>query len=239
MEPSFKGWNVDCEYNRHGNEDLNPKHLEGIEGCLERKTTDWIIPDIIIHQRGSKDRNNLVVFEIKCNDKLDNCDIQKLIGLTELLGNFKYSFGIGLEFGLKGCERFVFADGEKKRESFPITVINFRPARNKDQNDERFGRCPDADYVFELNGDVIGHALAHKDANSLVIIDFEIIRDMRGWGHGTWFEQEFENYARNTLGKTRIIAFDVGDDSVGFWEKTGFTYQNTDGLDRDSYNKII
>ena len=34
LQTLFKGWNVDCEYNKKG---LNPKELDGIKGCNEQK----------------------------------------------------------------------------------------------------------------------------------------------------------------------------------------------------------
>ena len=115
MEPLFKGWNIDCEYNRYGDE-LGPKTLSGIEGCERRKETDWIVPDILIHKRRSKDKENLAVFEIKSESALDNCDRLKLKGMTSQSGRFKYEYGIGVEFRNDSCRKILFTDGTPRRE---------------------------------------------------------------------------------------------------------------------------
>ena len=62
LEDMFRGWNIDCEYNRLG---IITKGLDGVRECDSQRATDRIYPDIIIHERGSEDRNNLGVIEIK------------------------------------------------------------------------------------------------------------------------------------------------------------------------------
>ncbi|MDA4110956.1 MAG: hypothetical protein OK439_00345 [Thaumarchaeota archaeon] len=116
--------------------------------------------------------------------------------------------------------------------------FKFRKAEDKDQSNYRFPRCSDADFVLERANDVIGHALANEDGQALVISNFEIRNDVRDQDLGTLFEMEFERFAKR-LGKSELVAFDVGDDSKGFWEKKGFSFLTTDQLDRDSWHKII
>jgi hypothetical protein len=115
LESSFPEMNVDCEYNRYG-EELSPEQLPGIEKCKEGKETGWIIPDILVHVRKSKEEDNLAVFEIKSGSELDECDKLKLMGMTMKSGRFKYDFGMGVEFYPDHCDRLLFVDGEQQGE---------------------------------------------------------------------------------------------------------------------------
>lgn len=105
----FPDYNVDCEYDRHGK---YTKKLEGITECSIERTTDRILPDIIIHKRGD-DKKNLVVFEIKSKSNATPCDIKKLELLTKKSGEFKYKFGFFVQFGNEraGCELRLFING--------------------------------------------------------------------------------------------------------------------------------
>ncbi len=92
LQMQFPDWNVDCEYNRKGNA---RKTLEGIRECSEERTTDRVFPDIIIHQRNTK--NNLLVVEIKTKDEDPICDIRKLKLFTSDR-KYKYNFGLFIKF---------------------------------------------------------------------------------------------------------------------------------------------
>lgn len=94
---------VDDEYNRDGE---NPKYTgenEYEEEIIERLSKDLhpiIIPDIIIHERGSgalwgdeRYRNDIVYCEIKRNSKSGGLDALKVYHNTR---KFKYHFGIDL-----------------------------------------------------------------------------------------------------------------------------------------------
>ena len=66
LEKYFRGWDVDCEYNRVGTE-LMTKRLRspGAEQCHTDDTdAQTIYPDIIVHRRG-KENQNLLVIEAK------------------------------------------------------------------------------------------------------------------------------------------------------------------------------
>jgi hypothetical protein len=93
MEGSFPGWDVDCEYNKHG---MNIKALEGIQACDEQKKTDRIYPDIIVHKRtnDSPIEENLLVIEMKRNDACDPCDERKLQLLTDFGREYRYQLGL-------------------------------------------------------------------------------------------------------------------------------------------------
>jgi hypothetical protein len=120
LEFLFEGRNVDCEYNRYGDE-LGPKTLPGIEHCNSRKETDWIIPDILIHTRKSRDKDNLAVFEIKVGKVMDLCDERKLSGMTKKDGRFKYDYGLFVCFYEDSYQINLFTNGDY-RELKPIIL---------------------------------------------------------------------------------------------------------------------
>ena len=74
---------VDCEYNLKG---LDTKELPGIQDCDEQRSTDRVLPDIIVHKRNSD--KNLLVIEIKVQGKESQCDIAKLKLFTSEQGRF-------------------------------------------------------------------------------------------------------------------------------------------------------
>lgn len=91
LDPLFEGWNVDCEYNRDG--DLSKRIPPG-SGDDEGEGSR-VLPDIIIHRRGSNE--NLVVFELKksSNPQSDQRDIDKLRAYGSHLG---YLHGVFIRF---------------------------------------------------------------------------------------------------------------------------------------------
>ncbi|MGA2050840.1 MAG: hypothetical protein ABSG96_24350 [Terracidiphilus sp.] len=110
LDSLFPSWNVDCEYDRYG---LVRKSLEGIRECSERRATDYILPDIIVHHRGfNGQENNLLVIEIKRDANYDPCDFQKLIGLTAQAGMFGYQFGLYINIDAGQFHCIWFHNGE-------------------------------------------------------------------------------------------------------------------------------
>jgi len=91
LQMQFPDWNVDCEYNRDKHE---AKKLIDIHSDCNREK-DNVYPDIIIHQRNVL--NNLLVIEIKSNEKESICDVKKLQRFT-IDQNFNYSFGLFIQF---------------------------------------------------------------------------------------------------------------------------------------------
>lgn len=77
MKAQFRGWDVDCEYNRNH---YDPKRLD----LKRRKASDddldavTVFPDIIVHHRGTDD--NLLVVEVKksTSGETEHYDIEKL-----------------------------------------------------------------------------------------------------------------------------------------------------------------
>ncbi|MDP2155901.1 MAG: hypothetical protein Q8J61_07875 [Sulfuricella sp.] len=90
------GYNVDCEYNRDG---FDVKRLE----LPERPTTDdnveavTVFPDIIIHQRGTNERNLLAIEMKKGSSTVSaDYDIQKLKAFRQEL---KYAYAAHVTVG--------------------------------------------------------------------------------------------------------------------------------------------
>ena len=88
----FQWADLDCEYNR----DVQmPKRM------VREEKSDSIIPDLIIHRRGS-DKNNLLVIEFKKESawaEEKEKDREKLMYLTNQEERFKYNFGLYIELG--------------------------------------------------------------------------------------------------------------------------------------------
>jgi hypothetical protein len=109
LEPYFNGWNVDCEYDRYGRVQ---KLLEGIRACDERRRTDRILPDIIVHHRGQNGPgHNLLVVELKKDDVQDPCDFEKLRGMTGSHGSFSYQLGLHVNINRGQFDCTWFKDG--------------------------------------------------------------------------------------------------------------------------------
>lgn len=109
IEANFKGWHVDCEYDRDG---VDPKRIVGGSGN-DADEGSRVLPDIIVHRRGLGP--NLLIFELKksSNRQPDNRDLEKLRAYTGQLG---YTHGVFIRF-LVGTETpgvqravFVYAD---------------------------------------------------------------------------------------------------------------------------------
>ena len=108
LEPFFETWNVDCEYDRDGQ---LRKALSGIEQCGHR-TTENILPDIIVHHRLAEGRaNNLLVIEIKKHVAQDVCDRMKLELLTSPTGHYRYQLGLYININRGEFECTWFKDG--------------------------------------------------------------------------------------------------------------------------------
>ncbi|MFZ4402029.1 MAG: hypothetical protein ACOYO1_18515 [Bacteroidales bacterium] len=107
-------YNVDIEYNRNVTNDneqrffsktiMYPKYIEKRDIVIYTKTE--IIPDIIVHQRGSNN-HNLLCIEAKKNYNYakESNDIQKILGLLDI--PYNYSYGCLVEY-LPEEEIFAF-----------------------------------------------------------------------------------------------------------------------------------
>lgn len=102
-EKQFKGYNLDCEYNRNYDD---PKR---------RNNGNLMIPDIILHKRGNND-NNIVVIEFKgwwSDVKSQKDDIYKLKELVDPYGKYKYQYGYSI----------ILNNVEKGKGKYTITEV--------------------------------------------------------------------------------------------------------------------
>jgi len=120
LEEQFGEWDVDCEYNRVGEEHVKKViEFEEIERCYADRKVDSnevaVFPDIIVHERGKP--NNLVVIEVKKsgNGMGAQCDLLKLGKYKEQLG---YRFPLFVEFDArlgKSTYRVLDEQGQEVR----------------------------------------------------------------------------------------------------------------------------
>jgi hypothetical protein len=114
MEDLFLGWDIDCDYNR---DDVLTKMLEGIKGCTEQKTTNIILPDIIVHRRKQPGHDaNLLVIEMKLNDRCDTCDKTKLEKFTNPTDGFWYHVGLYINIRRNAFDKTWYQGGTQKNE---------------------------------------------------------------------------------------------------------------------------
>lgn len=100
LAPHFPGWDVDAEYNRHGN---GPKYLHRFRALAAAAGLSIpgrnypYAPDIVVHHRGVDDAN-LLAIEIKRSSSRESrlYDHLKLQALREELG---YAHTLFLELG--------------------------------------------------------------------------------------------------------------------------------------------
>ena len=105
LQGLFPCYDVDCEYNKVGDGDPkrlmelmygNPDCLKDCDNCNSRKCV--IFPDIIVHHRGIREDNLLVIeAKTKWSDTNANHDYEKLEALTES-DAFQYQLGIAFRF---------------------------------------------------------------------------------------------------------------------------------------------
>lgn len=108
---NFNKYNVDCEYNR---DEFNEKKYK--EVIYEQKK-HRIIPDMIMHQRGSNS-NNILAIEFKTyfnSNKNGENDKLKLQALTDNNSFYRYRLGLHIRLGKTrgkvNIEKYI--DGKK------------------------------------------------------------------------------------------------------------------------------
>ncbi len=88
-------WNVDCEYNRHGEND--PKRQSDTQGRARRYGT----PDLIIHRRGVKQgaAGNLLVVELKTDRSNLNARSHDYRKVQYWMNRIEYQYGAVVSLG--------------------------------------------------------------------------------------------------------------------------------------------
>lgn len=119
LQAEFKGWNVDCEYNRRG---LITKKVRSIVfGEINPDDTEakTVFPDIIVHRRDRKD--NLLVIEVKKvgtrTDSIER-DLDKLRGFCRE-ETFLYKYGLFLILGESWVSRTTLCHDGREEDWCP------------------------------------------------------------------------------------------------------------------------
>ncbi len=115
LQRQFKCLEVDCEYNRRRNRTKKlPDAPETTQTTRPKQRP--VYPDIVVHQRGFDENNQLVIEVKKSNRGNASRDKGKLREFTKPGGDYKYRLGLFLKFdvgdqsGLKHAE--CYQDGE-------------------------------------------------------------------------------------------------------------------------------
>ncbi len=90
----LNGLDIDLEYNKNG---MEPKRTP--------RRPNGVVPDFILHQRGSNE-NNVMVIEFKgwwSNDSKEN-DVIKLEDFIHQEGEYQYGLGFFIEFNKNGAD---------------------------------------------------------------------------------------------------------------------------------------
>lgn len=101
LQAKFPDWNVDCEFNRNGQD---AKNLSPFVKKTNSDNTDAVsvYPDIIVHHRGTSE--NLIVIEAKkSNSRDEDMDNQKLCAYKKDLG-YTYAYKIMFPIGSKAID---------------------------------------------------------------------------------------------------------------------------------------
>ncbi|QQG48271.1 MAG: hypothetical protein HY247_05840 [archaeon] len=98
---------------------------------------------------------------------------------------------------------------------------DLRLARDTDQDDQRFSRCPDATHVLDVGGEPVVHALAYATKGILSIRMMQTRPDGERKGYGRYFVFALAQLV-HAQGVSRIEAWDVGPESEVFWRKVGY-----------------
>jgi hypothetical protein len=114
LESEMEGWNVDCEYNRQGNDDSSGKPNPN-----EQAEEKNVRPDIAIHHRSElTPEHNLLVIELK--KKLENANGEKARSYTTKPSpddrrKYQYRFGLALSLLQKPILSW-YEDGKPKNK---------------------------------------------------------------------------------------------------------------------------
>ena len=123
LQPLFPEWNVDCEYNRNGD---RAKQISAMKknGVSELQK---IYPDVIVHERGTNDRNLLAIEAKKqrgtnanmLNVENEKNDTKKLVAYSTQ--DFGYKIGVFVTFytgsnPIRKCQFKCYYEGDWHNE---------------------------------------------------------------------------------------------------------------------------
>jgi hypothetical protein len=109
LEQQFRGWNVDCDYDRLGERTLRLPH--GTIISTDDHLAKSIYPDIVVHQREIP--NNLLTIEVRkaTNHQPPEHDRHKLQALTDPHLWFAYWIGVYLVLAKQSVVSDVYVGG--------------------------------------------------------------------------------------------------------------------------------
>jgi hypothetical protein len=106
----LKDYHLDCEYNRNKN-------------IIKKSDFERIIPDLIIHKRGSMEEN-LLVIEFKSWWNQDNYwDKEKIKNLTNPEGDYKYKFGVSIIINKEFSPKLEWISAERGSYEFLMRIL--------------------------------------------------------------------------------------------------------------------
>lgn len=107
LEREIPGWDVDCEYNRQG-EDGEVKTNAETGGATDRTR-----PDIILHRRGELAReSNLLLAELKLWQVADDAKVRESTRPPAGTRLYQYEFGLAITF-LPALDLRWYSNGER------------------------------------------------------------------------------------------------------------------------------
>lgn len=113
LQKIFNGWDVDCEFNRVDGDLPKKLFLDGEDISSDETDAKTVYPDIIVHERGSRDYN-FVAIEVKKDGRDTHADEQKLKGFTTDL-SYEYGLLIVLKQDIRDTLKALrfFTNGEE------------------------------------------------------------------------------------------------------------------------------
>lgn len=93
LEQEIPGWNVDCEYNKQG------ENSDAKTNVQTDRATERTRPDIILHHRGEfLPEHNLLLVELKIDEIADDQKVKEFTRPPAGDRRFQYQYGLALSF---------------------------------------------------------------------------------------------------------------------------------------------
>ena len=100
-DSQLKFYDLDNEYNRNGQDSKRTPNFK-----------NGTYPDLIIHKRGSNEKN-VIIIECKTNWNNDiHIDLQKLKNFICIKGEYKYKYGVSIIFKINTIEIRILEHGK-------------------------------------------------------------------------------------------------------------------------------
>lgn len=116
----FHSYNTDCEYNRNMDEPKRGHYYNEMYNRPSENGDPILIPDIIVHKRGSNE-HNLIVIEAKkvgARQQDINYDFMKLEYMTSPYSEYHFKYGFWVEIAPRQVEVVSFREGSEYKRYF-------------------------------------------------------------------------------------------------------------------------